>query len=101
MAIPLQYLDQAARHLSALRNFNEQVARYRDLECRVGGSGRYECEFREKQEGLADAASAQLDHLEHLAQVNGEPLDALYQGQTRPAKEPWSVAAVAWRREPA
>jgi hypothetical protein len=75
-AVPTAILRQVRAHLACLREFNAGLARWRALEQRVGGAGRYEYEYR-----LHDPEAV-------FAALGG-----------RPALEPWSPAAWAWQRE--
>jgi hypothetical protein len=42
--VPQRLLEQAKRHLASLQAFNAGIARWREMEQRVGAPGRYEYE---------------------------------------------------------
>jgi hypothetical protein len=63
-------------------------------------SGRYEWEFRLQREPQAHDSVAWLDRFAALAQTNGVDPHAVFTALGgRPALDPWSPAAQAWRRE--
>jgi hypothetical protein len=98
--VPVQILRQVKHHLASLREFNAGVARWRDLEQRLGAPGRYEYEFRLARERGAQQSGAWLDHFADLARRHGIDPEAVFTALGgRPALEPWSSAAQAWQRE--
>jgi hypothetical protein len=100
LAVPTAILRQVRRHLACLQEFNAGIARWRALEQRVGGAGRYEYEYRLQREPEAQQNVAWLDHFATLARNNHVDPEAVFTALGgRPALEPWSSAAHAWRRE--
>jgi hypothetical protein len=99
-AVPSLLLQRVMDHLARLRAFNAGIARMRALEQRVGSPGRYEWEFRLQREPQAQESVAWLDRFAALARTNGVDPEAVSTALGgRPALEPWSPAAQAWRRE--
>jgi hypothetical protein len=98
-AVPPQILQRVQAHLVGLRAFNAGIARMRALEQRVGGTGRYECEYRLQREPAAQQSCAWLDRFAVLARTNGIDPEAVCTALGgRPALEAWSPAALAWQR---
>jgi hypothetical protein len=99
-AVPTAILRQVQAHLACLREFNASIARWRALEQRVGGAGRYEYEYRLQREPEAQQSVAWLDRFAALARNNHVDPEVVFAALGgRPALEPWSPAAQAWQRE--
>jgi hypothetical protein len=98
--VPTAIRRQVRAHLACLREFNAGLARWRALEQRVGGAGRYEYEYRLQREPEAQQSVAWLDHFAALARNNHVDPEAVFAALGgRPALEPWSPAARSWQRE--
>jgi soluble lytic murein transglycosylase-like protein len=99
-AVPTAILRQVRAHLACLQEFNAGIARWRALEQRVGGAGRYEYEYRLQREPEAQHSVAWLDHFATLARNNHVDPETVFAALGGcPAPEPWSPAAQAWQRE--
>jgi hypothetical protein len=98
--VPIHLLQQVKHHLACLHTFNAGIARWRTMEHRVGGAGRYEYEFRCSREADAQQSQQWLDTFATLARTHGVDPDAVFAALGgRPPLEPWSPAAQAWQRE--
>jgi hypothetical protein len=96
--VPPAILRQAQAHLACLQEFNAGIARWRAMEQRIGGAGRYEFEFRCARETDVQQSQQWLDTFTVLARTNGVDPEAVFTALGgRPALEPWSAAARAWQ----
>lgn len=98
--VPTPMLQRVRAHLACLHEFNAAIARWRAIEQRIGGAGRYEYEYRLARETEVQQSQQWLDTFATLAQKNGiDPAAVFAAFGGRPVLEPWSPAAQAWRRD--
>jgi hypothetical protein len=97
--IPQNVLDAIRRHTGVLTNFNTQVETLRTLGAHVGSPGRYEWEYRERQEWQVTRALVHLAEIEVLAEANNVTSEELYAHVGgKPAVLSWSEEAQSWKR---
>jgi hypothetical protein len=98
--VPVHILQRVKAHLACLHEFNAAIVRWRAIEQRLGGAGRYEFEYRLARETEVQQSQQWLDTFATLAQKNGiDPAAVFAALGGRPLLEPWSSAAQAWRQD--